>query len=103
MFLYFYLVSPSSYSTSSRAPDTIVIVIVLLLSVVIIIAAFCICACCLFLTTNKRKVKKNDKEIVQLTRITHNQPVSSSTETIYPPRSPTLSLSSEGNSPLKTV
>ena len=103
MFLYFYLVSPSSDSTSSRASDAIVIVIVLLLSFVIIIAVVCICACCLFLTTNKRNLKRNGEQTVQLTRLTTNKFVGSSTETIYPPRSPTLSLSSEGNSPLKTV
>ena len=99
MFLYFYLVSPSNDSTSSREWNNIIIVIVLLLSFAIIIAIVCICVCCIFLTAHKRN--GNNNPTVQLKRLTRNKFGGSNTETIYPPRSPTLSLPREGNSSLK--
>ena len=95
--------SPSSDSTSSIAWKNIVIVIVPLLSFVIIIVIVCICVCCLFLTANKREDKEINEETVQPTRLTHNKFGGSNTETIYPPRSPTLSLPPEINSQLKNT
>ena len=97
--LYLYLVSPSNDSTHSREWNTILI-IVLLLSFGIIIAICCICVCCLFLTANKCK-EENNKQTVQPTGLTHNKFGGSNTETIYPPRTPTLSLPPEINSPFQ--
>ena len=93
--------SLSSDTTHSRDGNTILIVIVSLLSFGIIIAICCICVCCLFLTTNKNKEEENNNQTVQPTRLIHNKFGGSNTETIYPPRTPTLSLSPEINSPFK--
>ena len=99
MFLYFYLVSPSSDNISNRAwiENDYAIVIISLLSFVVLIAIVCICVCCLFLTTNKRKDNKENKS-VPLTSFTHNKFGGSKTETISQPRSPTLTLSPNRNS-----